>query len=351
MKKLFKSIVVLVLFLMIFPINTVAEEKHQGELISYRVDDGSVNYANYAFQSHLTSMFQNSNKTTLHNYNLGEAFTVLNVVTNEKIVFFPVSYIDKIEFLLMVTNDGEYSASLSKYFADYLPTLFSGEKFFLVTDGINVAKCTKEGCKTFYNLIQDSFDDINFNLSDIDLEDVITINYKDLVGTIINTKGPETVVKVLESKTINVKGVSQSGSTCWAATCAALINYYKNKSLTYYDVASYVFPNNPNQGGTWNDIKKAYNHWQLYPTQTGVISFTTIKSKINNNKPMHLGLTGHSVGLIGFSLNEFGDGTKERVLVLLEPNGGVRKTVALKSNGNFDYYLTGSNSWHYTRSF
>lgn len=63
---------------------------------------------------------------------------------------------------------------------------------------------------------------------------------------------------------------------------------------------------------------------------------------------MHLGLSQHSVGLIGYEdWGLFGD----KILIILEPNGGVRKTVTLKSNNNFDYYLSGTDAWLSTREF
>ena len=155
-------------------------------------------------------------------------------------------------------------------------------------------------------------------------------------------------------ETLGVQGVSQGNHPwCWAATCAAMINYLKGKSLSASKVANYVFPNNPEQGGTWDDIKKAYNHWGLYPSQTGVISFTRVKSEINSHKPMHLGLKGHSVGLIGYEdWSGSGGGSNDRILILLEPNGGVHRSVKLNSSGNFTYSLGGgSNAWKYTRRF
>ena len=74
-------------------------------------------------------------------------------------------------------------------------------------------------------------------------------------------------------------------------------------------------------------------------------------SDINNYNPMHLGLVKHSVGLIGYEdwTGVLGEGQK--ILILLEPNGGVHKSVTLKSNGNFNYYLTGDDTWLKTRRF
>ena len=60
---------------------------------------------------------------------------------------------------------------------------------------------------------------------------------------------------------------------------------------------------------------------------------------------MHLGLKGHSVGLIGY---EDGGGSVgeiyDRILILLEFNGGVHKRVKLNSSGNFTYQLGGGKN-------
>lgn len=61
---------------------------------------------------------------------------------------------------------------------------------------------------------------------------------------------------------------------------------------------------------------------------------------------MHLGLTGYSVGLIGYK-DWVGShsGSNERILILLEPNGGVHRSVTLNSTGNFYYSLGGNHAW------
>lgn len=66
---------------------------------------------------------------------------------------------------------------------------------------------------------------------------------------------------------------------------------------------------------------------------------------------MHLGLKRHSVALIGYEhwIENYGG---DRILILLEPNGGVKKSVTLNSKGNFNYDLGGgSSAWVYTREF
>ncbi len=73
-------------------------------------------------------------------------------------------------------------------------------------------------------------------------------------------------------------------------------------------------------------MKKAYDHWNLYSSQTGRISFNSVKSKINADKPMHLGL----VGLIGYE-------------DWVSSNGGIQKSVTLTSSDNFTYSLGGGS--------
>ena len=77
-----------------------------------------------------------------------------------------------------------------------------------------------------------------------------------------------------------------------------------------------------------------------------------LAQQVNSNKPMHLGLVGHSVGLIGYE-DWSGVGNRDdQILILLEPNGGVQKSVTLTSSGNFTYSLGGGkNAWKYTRKF
>ncbi|MDO5590596.1 MAG: papain-like cysteine protease family protein [Lachnospiraceae bacterium] len=253
----------------------------------------------------------------------------------------------------------EYTSSLSKSFATELEQrLLNCKKnsFVLITDGIHLQAFDGSYVDEIYQIYDDGqqLSDLS-TLLDFDISELPKRStYSDITTTqsyshvlARGAAGPTSY------KTLKVKGVSQGKHPwCWAATCAALINYYKGTSLTASKVANYVFPKNPEQGGTWPDIKKAYNHWKLYPSQTGVISFSNVKSNINSRKPMHLGLKGHSVGLIGYEDWVGAINSNDRILILLEPNGGVIKSVSLKSSGNFTYKLGGgANAWQYTRRF
>lgn len=259
----------------------------------------------------------------------------------------------------------EYQSSLSTSFAEDLATFFASgqmKEFVLVTDGIHLQAYDGSNSIEIFQLYPD---DNKFTLSNVgyissvlaEAEEIST--YAELTTPTsqiqISRRGP---IEPNSYKTINVKGVSQGNHPwCWAATCAALINYYKGESLSASTVANYVFPNNPEQGGNFDAMKKAYNHWSLYPTESaGIASFTTVKSNINNDKPMHIrlkaGNLGHSVGLIGYEDWIGVPSAGDRIIIILEPNGGVRKSITLNSSGNFSYSLAGdSYSWSRTITF
>ncbi len=234
--------------------------------------------------------------------------------------------------------------------------------FVLLTDGVHLQAFDGKKSVEFFKLYDDENEvgelssDFTLSLSSLskvssqsDLKTELRAN-----DVFYSSPYPTAVDGPRSYKTVRVKGVSQGNHPwCWAATCAAMINHLKGKSLSAANVANYVFSNNPEQGETWSGIEKAYNHWGLYPSQTGVISFANVKSAITANKPMHLGLKGHSVGLIGYEdwVGSVG-GSNSRILILIEPNGCVHRSVELNSSGNFTYRLGGgANAWKYTRKF
>lgn len=329
------------------------------------VSEDIINYAGHIIGVHLNA-FKNINEenemlgSSLSDYYLGRPFTAFNPITNKTTYFFPVSCDSNIMGILQVNQEletNELSSSFSKSFSVELVNLLNSKnskEYILLTDGNNLQAFDGSTSLEIYSIFKEKnktpvlsqyyWAQRENTLQSVSLEDM----KRSMLDLPFELKGP---IQPAEYKTLNVRGVSQGNHPwCWAATCAALINYYKGKSLTARNVAEYVYPDNPERGGDWKAIKKAYNHWGLYPSQTGVISFRSVKTKINSYKPMHLGLSGHSVGLIGYE-DWAGSYNYEKVLILLEPNGGVHKSVTLKSNGNFDYYLSGKDAWKYTRQF
>lgn len=329
---------------------------------SLSVSNEVYDYSKRVFPIHINALITvGEYEGSTNDYSLGSPFTVLNPSSNDTIVFFPVIYGEDIVALFKVNDDnGELSASLLSYFVFELKNLLLSnikKEFILLTDGIVLQAYDGQNYITIYKLFENNNPVLDLSQSINNFcQNFHLVNYNDLVTPIkadgtysINSNVP--VANIIESKTLNVKGVSQGNHPwCWAATCAALINYLKGYSLTASSIANYVYPNNPEQGASWTEIRNAYNHWGLSVVQSTVINFGSVRNIINSGKPMHLGLTGHSVALIGFTYTEQG-GIYERILILLEPNGGVKKSVTLKSNNNFDYELSGTNSWKYTRTF
>lgn len=378
-KKLLKKLVAFLLILNLFLFNNISNNHsfainvNSSKSISIKtgiINDETEKYAKSVYQKHLLALIDSGGiNSDFSEFLLGNAFEVYNVYSNKYSSCFPIVYNSSIVAILEVYKDNnEYSSSLSKSFSVELENLLINnipnlDDFFLLTDGINLQAYDGNKSVEIYELYRnENSEDFGkiFTISSQIVNNVDLMKLKeplevsDAFGNIfmiLDVMKPNAEIKPYVGKTINVKGVSQGNHPwCWAATTAAMINYYKGNALSASDVARYVFPKNPVQKGAWTDMKKAYNHWGLYPTQTGVIGFNSVMYNINKNKPMHLGLKGHSVGLIGYQkwIDYYGG---DRVLILLEPQGAVRKSVTINSNNNFYYELGGSNAWVYTREF
>jgi hypothetical protein len=366
MKKVLSILLVLAITLVV-SVPVFAGQNSINGIRSLKTQAELVEYATNIFPKHLHALVESGDLNgPIEEYSFGEPFTVFNVKENTNSSCFPVLQNEDIVAILEISeNQGEYYSSLSVSFARELEDIIDSNmmrSFVLLTDGVHLQAFDGENSVEIFKLYDDgnkveelssdftlSLSSLSKILSQSDLQTELRAN-----DFLYSSLHPTAIYGPASYKTLEVRGVSQGNHPwCWAATCAAMINHLKGRSLSASDVANYVFPNNPEQGATWSGIKKAYNHWGLYPSQTGTISFTEVKSDINSNKPMHLGLNGHSVGLIGYEdwVGSAG-GNNDRILILLEPNGGVHKSVALNSSGNFTYSLGGGrNAWKYTRRF
>ncbi|MFM1552197.1 papain-like cysteine protease family protein [Helcococcus ovis] len=353
----------------------IENDDNKSYIITENIEYDIKKYAESIFQKHLIALIDAQEiKGNVSDYILGTPFKIYNVIKNTNSTCFPIIRNSKIVLILEVYGDKfNYLSSLSKSFSENLEILLKNmqlksKEFILLTDGINLKAYDGENNIKLYEIYENEHNEKFLSKNDsVDLKNKNKLSLTDLTKK-MNTHNvginnismfnynPRDIslfssISPYEGKTLNVKGVDQGNHPwCWAATTAAMINYYKNYSLTAKRIAEYVFPNNPEQGGNWANMKKAYNHWGLYPTHKGVIGFNTVAWNIDRNKPMHIRLKGHSVGLIGYQrwIPNYGG---DRVLILLEPNGGVKKSVTLKNN-NFYYSLGGgSNAWVYTIEF
>ena len=354
---------ILLILLLIMPLSFVSanqtESLSKSSIVTLTADLDTKTYANNIFIQHLSALLESRQiRENIGEYYLCEPISIFNTVNNTYSFCFPVKSHGEIKFILDVTKvENEFVSSLSTSFSKQLQLFLESERsgeFILLTDGWSVSafngiekidllsfpqeKINKSKMTFFINHYQPLLK--RFTLKQLDL------------NTFIAARAP---VNIKSQKILNVKGVSQGKNPwCWAATCAAIINYEYGYSLNASNVANYVYPKNPGRPGGLTEIKKAYNHWGLYPKQTDTIPFNTVKYHINRNSPLHLRLVGngrHSIALIGYQEwdQNFGN---SKILVLLEPNGGIRKSVTLNSNGNFSYTLGGDRlSWQFTLEF
>lgn len=345
-----------------------SEKKEPSSIVSVECEDALYSYSSSVFSSHLHALLDAGELSgTVSDYTLGQSFSVFNIKDQASSTCFPVLYGGEFVAVLEVVKlDGEYLSSLSASFAHELSDFFSTNqmnRFALISDGIRLLAYDGVETVEIFQLYQDNDVFARLDLSNAsylfsESKATLSATYEELITPSVEQSGLRGPEQPKSYKTLNVAGVSQGNHPwCWAATCAALINYYKGYNLTASNVANYVFPNNPEQAGNFSNMQTAYNHWGLYPSESsGAASFSTVKTNINQNKPLHIrltgGSTGHSVGLIGYEDWVGVPGVNARIIIILEPNGGVRRSLTLNSSGNFSYSLGGASySWSKTITF
>ncbi|WP_066496678.1 papain-like cysteine protease family protein [Abyssisolibacter fermentans] len=137
---------------------------------------------------------------------------------------------------------------------------------------------------------------------------------------------------------------------CWAATCAAIINYIQNENLSARDVVEYVFGSAVDMGGTWKNMKKAYNHWGLTPREYKTLTYSEVKNLINNNQPIHIGMytstSGHSMTLRGYE--KWSDG--DIIYYAIDPNYNHYVSFDGDESGENIYYILGGSAFYWQKS-
>lgn len=370
MKKTLKTLLCLtisLLFVLSSILLVTAKQVNTSNIKGLPINTALSDYAKACYKRHVHALVQAGDLTgSIQDYNITDGFTLFNVEENTSSVCFPVVKNGKIEAIFEVSLfENEYNASLSSSFSKELETTLKSvtKDIVFLTDGQIVQFYDGKNVSTIYDNRLKYRDTRTVNLASLFDYNFSSLKNNTSLSKISSyTKKQNSVVPLaadgpLSYKTLSVNGVIQTGNTCWAATCAAIINFFNGTSLTAYNVAYQIYGSNWNQGASWTQIRNAYLHWNISATQTGVISFTQIKNNINSNKPLHLGLVsssvGHSVALIGYEdWTGVAGSLSDKIIILLEPNDGLHKTVKLNSSGNFSYSLGGgSYSWQYTRSF
>lgn len=155
------------------------------------------------------------------------------------------------------------------------------------------------------------------------------------------------------SKMLDVKVVLQNGKPiCWAAACAAVINYVKGESLTAEKVAQDM---GVTGGAGWSTMLKAYKKYGMSPSEYNALPSKTVFSVINSNKPIHMGSytktnSGHSTVLRGYTQGVGGD----LWYSMIDPNQKSYQTldipISAQSDGTKVYYVLNGDKFYWKKA-
>lgn len=190
---------------------------------------------------------------------------------------------------------------------------------------------------------------IDTNMPSINDIDVTQSAVKTIMPIVVKASNND---RPTEMKNLRVNIVLQGNHPwCWAATCAAIINYEKDTNLTAEEVATYVFGSPIDRGGRWSDMKKAYDHWEMGDVyETRALTYDETKAAINSDSPIHMGLYsdigGHSMTLRGYS--KFNDGYI--LYSAIDPN--YDNYVYFEGSENYygSYYVLGGHNFYWERA-
>jgi len=298
------------------------------------------------------------NPSEVKHFKLGHAFTCYyyndSSLKSEKGYSYPVLYGNKIRgiFSLVKNSNGEFTSTLTKSFSEKLSKL-NQDNFIIVNANNNIFAVSKNNSI----LLEKSTNKSNSNFNKLSAAQLSKINSliksqstleEDITNPISSTNNlnfSSKITAVASSKTLPVSIVLQGDHPwCWAATCAALINYDKNLSITKEDVVNYIFGSLVEEGGSDSDIMNVYKHWGLSPKEyTSPLSYNQTVSYINNNDPLNTLMyydegysdaEGHSMSLIGYSSTRTGYKTYK----MIDPNMDYYVSVKATTSGSNIYY-------------
>lgn len=298
------------------------------------------------------------NSSEVKHFKLGHAFTFYyyndSSLKAEKGYSYPVLYGNKIRgiFSLVKNSNGEFTSTLTKSFSEKLSKL-NQDNFIIVNANNNIFAVSKNNSI----LLEKSTNKSNSNFNKLTSTQLSKINSliksqntlkEDITKPIPSTNNinfSSKITAVALSKTLPVPIVLQEDHPwCWAATCAALINYDKNLSITKEDVVNYIFGSLVEEGGSDSDIMNVYTHWGLSPKEyTSPLSYNQTVSYINNNDPLNTLMyydegasdaEGHSMSLIGYSSTRTGYKTYK----MIDPNMNYYVSVNATTSGSNIYY-------------
>lgn len=401
MKKFLKNFLGFILSILIVTLNitvvyassTNQQVSNKGKIITKKINQNLIDYANTQFKRHILIASRNSEEfgfedEDVSEFILGHPFSVYEYdgdnLKDNQIYYFPVVSNNKIKAVLGVAYvNGEYHSTLQKAFAEELEKLITNKnstfrivnnedklKAISSSEEIVISKHNSNGIEIRKRIIHNEKSIKNDKISN----DEVILDENDLKSPIENNKTSNDEVILdeddlkssvkqpkmagyipdgpYEYNSIPMKIVTQGNyNWCWAATCAGIINYLKGENLSAKDVVTYVYGSAVNEGGSWNEMKKAYNHWGLTPYQTDTMPYWQVKNNIDAMQPIHLGLNQgqyrHSVTLKGYE--KYRDGNN--LYILIDPNYSHVVTMDIKDDRNSMYYVLDGKLyfWNYSR--
>lgn len=105
------------------------------------------------------------------------------------------------------------------------------------------------------------------------------------------------------SNYIDVPNIRQEKSNwCWAACSKSVLGYY-GKSVSQSDIVIYIYGSPVNESGTYYDMQSVLSNYKVYSridSGPGGLSFYTIRSEIDDRRPMITGKYGHAYVVRGY---------------------------------------------------
>lgn len=381
LKKFFCIIVSLSLFFTLFNSNLVHADSisdgQAAQIISIEVPSDVQSYAVSILPYHLNGVkktpieygFKDCNISKI---TLGNPFNIYKYsneeVVNTGVYYFSVLYNGNIKATLAVTKDknGSLTSTFSKGFSSNLNKIlhYNKNKKYRLFDIENEIRAIDSDNALFVSddkFSENSSKEISVNIinkiNNLNKSNIDNKKYKECyveplqVNNNSNNISPNSFVGPTSYKYLSVPYVPQDGyNICWAATCASIINFKKNLTLSAEKVYDFVYPHDPtyNQGGDYTDELKAYNNWGLYPHYyNSDITWTNATNELNTGNPIDSGwydgtlkINGHAMTVRGY---EYYSDSGRRIYLLIDPNSGYVSTTGQTYSGDCVYTLGGTN--------
>lgn len=298
MKKILSLIVSCTLILLCFHSTAYASREGTNEMDSFFQDAA---YIESEAIRYLTKFYKTSED---HNYSVSQGFFVHGGSEGNYRLYFIFEDEKCIGRLACDTVNGSFQSACLFEDSELITRIYTNK------EGIVLA-WSEEGLVVIYN--NGAF------LEDKKVDSIDNYRYSSPSETIVlhtldfDLSGPRAII--VESGTVNIPVVANaispdtSAGLCWAASSASIINYYTGNSYSalslystlkaYYPPSSYGYPDS-------SFVERAFAIHSLGLTHHFASNYYTLKTVINQGKPIYTGFAGHAIVVCGYMLEEGG---------------------------------------------